>query len=340
MFDETVTRVLFLWPPAEDLRRLFADRLADAPGVELVFPPDSEPATLLGLAPQAQVMIGWRPTPELLAAAARLELFINPGAGVQSIVGLLRESGRSITLVNDHGNAYATAQHAVALLLSLANKVIPHHNWMAAGEWRKGDADAASVTLRGKTVGLLGYGHVNRLVHRFLSGFDLQFAALRRDWSGRAGPLPTPVEKLGPADIDRLFEESDVVMVSVPETAQTTGLVDFGRLVLLGADGMLVNYARGAVVVEDALYRALKERIIAGAAIDTWYSYRPDPDPAGRKRPYHLPFHELDNIVLSPHRAASPIFGLERWDGVVENIRRFAAGRRDFDNIVDLERGY
>jgi phosphoglycerate dehydrogenase-like enzyme len=331
---------VFLWPPADDLRRLFADRLADASGVELVFPRDSEPATLLRLAPQAQVMVGWRPTSELLAAAASLELFINPGAGVQALVGLLRDAGRGITLVNDHGNAYATAQHAVALLLALANKVIPHHNWMAAGEWRKGDADAASVTLRGRTVGLLGYGHVNRLVHRFLSGFDLRFAALRRDWAGRAEPAPTPVDKLGPAETDRLFEQSDIVMVSVPETRETTGLVDSRRLELLGREGMLVNYARGAVVVEADLYRALKERSIAGAAIDTWYSYRPEPDPQGRKRPYHLPFHELDNVVLSPHRAASPIFGLERWDGVVENIRRFASGRTDLLNVVDLERGY
>ncbi|MFO7652156.1 MAG: NAD(P)-dependent oxidoreductase [bacterium] len=335
-----MTRVLFLWLPADDLRWLLADRLAAAPGVELVFPPDSEPATLLRLASQAQVMVGWRPTPELLAAAESLELFINPGAGVQALVGLLRDAGRGITLVNDHGNAYATAQHAVALLLALTNKVIPHHNWLAVGEWRRGDDDAASVTLRGKTVGLLGYGHVNRLVHRFLSGFDLRFAALRRDWSARAEPAPTPVDKLGPAEADRLFEQSDIVMVSVPETRETTGLVDSRRLELLGREGMLVNYARGAVVVEADLYRALKERSIAGAAIDTWYSYRPEADAQGRKRPYHLPFHELDNVVLSPHRAASPVFGLERWDGVVENIRRCAAGRRDFVNVVDLERGY
>jgi phosphoglycerate dehydrogenase-like enzyme len=211
---------------------------------------------------------------------------------------------------------------------------------MAAGEWRKGDADAASVTLRGRTVGLLGYGHVNRLVHRFLSGFDLRFAALRRDWAGRAEPAPTPVDRLVPSEADRLFEQSDIVMVAVPETGETAGLVDFGRLELLGREGMLVNYARGAVVVEADLYRALKERRIAGAAIDTWYSYRPEPDPQGRKRPYHLPFHELDNVVLSPHRAASPIFGLERWDGVVENIRRFASGRTDLLNVVDLEHGY
>jgi phosphoglycerate dehydrogenase-like enzyme len=335
-----MTRVLFLWPPADDLRRLLAERLADSPGVELVFPPDSEPATLVTLAPQAQVMVGWRPTPELLAAAESLELFINPGAGVQALVGLLRDAGRAITLVNDHGNACATAQHAVALLLALANKVIPHHNWMVAGEWRKGDDAAASVPLRGRTVGLLGYGHVNRQVHRLLSGFDLRFAALRRDWTGRAEPAPTPVEKLVPPEADRLFEQSDIVMVAVPETRETAGLVDFRRLELLGREGMLVNYGRGLVVVEADLHRALRERRIAGAAIDTWYSYRPEPDSQGRRRPYHLPFHELDNVVLSPHRAASPIFGLERWDGVVENIRRFAAGRRDFSNVVDLSRGY
>ena len=86
-------------------------------------------------------------------------------------------------LANGHGNTYFTGQHAVALLLALGNKIVPHHNWMAAGQWRKGDKDAASTPLRGRRVGLLGYGAINRKVHCFLAGFELDFAILRRDWA-------------------------------------------------------------------------------------------------------------------------------------------------------------
>ncbi|MHA2141954.1 MAG: NAD(P)-dependent oxidoreductase, partial [Candidatus Thorarchaeota archaeon] len=98
--------------------------------------------------------------------------------------------------------------------------------------------------------------------------------------------------------------------------------------------------ARGVVIDEEGMFRALKEKVIAAAAIDVWYDYKPEPDDAGKKYPFNYPFNELDNIVLSPHRGASPLDNLERWQEVVENIRRFASGRTDFLNIVDLERGY
>jgi phosphoglycerate dehydrogenase-like enzyme len=94
------------------------------------------------------------------------------------------------------------------------------------------------------------------------------------------------------------------------------------------------------VVDEESLYHALENRIIQGAAIDVWYEYRPDEDLKGRKYPYQFPFHTLDKVVLSPHRGASPFDDLKRWDEVIENIRRFSEGRRDFLNVVDLDREY
>ena len=87
-------------------------------------------------------------------------------------------------------------------------------------------------------------------------------------------------------------------------------------------------------------FKEILEKKIAGAGIDVWYDYRPEPDAEGRKYPYSFPFHELDNIVMSPHRCYSPFDSLERWDGVIENIKRADAGRRDYLNIVDLKRGY
>ena len=84
----------------------------------------------------------------------------------------------------------------------------------------------------------------------------------------------------------------------------------------------------------------MKSKSIAGAAIDVWYDYRPEQDETGRKYPYDHPFHELDNVVLSPHRGASPMDDLHRWNEVIENISRYSRGRTDFLNQVDLERGY
>ncbi len=109
---------------------------------------------------------------------------------------------------------------------------------------------------------------------------------------------------------------------------------------MLGPESLLVTIARGDVIDEDGLFTALSEKMIAGAAIDVWYEYKPEPDEVGRMYPFHYPFHELDNVILSPHRGMSPFADLERWNEVVENIKRFGMGRTDLLNIVDLDREY
>lgn len=362
--------VLFIWDVGERLRQYLADGLAATPSVRLVFPPDLAEETLLGLAPEADVIVGWRPSRGLLDAATRAQLVINPGVGVQHLVEMFRElnAARTVLLANGHGNTAFTAQHAVALLLALTNRVVPHHNWMRAGEWRKGDSDARSVPLRGRHVGLLGYGAINRRVHRMLSGFDVRFSILRRAWpnsdQGWAGRRPsdeTPdvvagalyeqpdvsalIEGAGrftPSELDAFLDTVDTLIVAVPLTDETEGMIGAPELARLGSDGLLVHVGRGSVVDEAALYDALANATIGGAALDVWYEYRPEADTSGLKYPYGIdhPFHDLDNVVLSPHRAASPFDDLARWDEVIENIRRVSEGRQDLLNIVDLERGY
>ncbi|MCP4228930.1 MAG: hypothetical protein GY771_02120 [bacterium] len=336
------TTVLFIREHEERLREYLRNGFSDLPGVELVFPPGTEEAILLEYVPAADVMVGWRPTPELLAAAEKLSLFIMPGAGVQHLIEPFREVNREreVVLVNGHGNSYFTAQCAVSLLLALMNRIIPHHNMMAAGDWEGHYGEPESIPMRYRKVGLLGYGAVNRKVHRFLSGFDVEFAVLRRDWARQTGTLPTPVAGYGPEQLPGFLSAVDILIIAVPITPETEGLIGGDELALLGDRGLLINIARGKVVDEESLYVALRDRVIAGAGLDVWYEYHPEADDEGRKYPYSHPFHELGNVVMSPHRAASPFSDLERWDDVIENIRRFADGRTDFLSIVDLSWGY
>ena len=112
------------------------------------------------------------------------------------------------------------------------------------------------------------------------------------------------------------------------------------ELNLLGSEGILVNISRGEVVNQKALYYALKNKVIFGAAIDVWYDYEPKSDDQGRKFPFKFPFHELNNIILSPHRGYSPFNDLLRWNEVIENITRIAHKRKDLLNIVDLKNEY
>jgi len=334
--------VLFLWPVQSELQAYFRQGLQDLPRINLIFPPKASPEELLQYAPHADVMVGWRPTLELLTAARNLKLVINPGAGVQHLIPMFRKINqiRPVALANGHGNSYFTAQHAVALLLTLMNRVVAHHNWLAAGKWRTGDDDAASIPLRDKTVGLLGYGAINRRVHRFLSGFDIDFAILRRGHSAVPVSVLTPATWFTPAELDSFLALSDIVMIAIPHTSLTENWICLPELERLGPGGLLVNVARGAIVNEADLFYALKTGLIAGAAIDVWYNYRPAPDAENHLYPYHHPFHELENVVLSPHRGASPFSDLKRWDEVIENIRRVERGENDWLNLVDLDREY
>ena len=334
---------LFFWQVPERLQVYLKKGLNDYPQVKLLFPDDISQEALLKLAPEADVIIGWRPSKEFLDAATKLRLFINPGVGVQHLTDLFKEINqtRKVTLANGHGNTYFTAQHAVALLLALTNKIIPHHNWMVDGQWRKGDDDAQSMPMRDRKIGLLGYGALNTKVHKFLSGFDVEFHILKRDWSReRIAELPTKIEKYSDKDLQKFLEIIDTLIVAVPLTSKTKGLIGKRELELLGPEGFLVTVARGEVIDEESLYLALKNKTIAGAAIDVWYNYRPEPDENGKKYPANYPFYELDNVILSPHRGASPMNDLKRWDEVIENISRVARNEKDFLNVVNLENEY
>lgn len=336
------TNVLFIWKPREDLENYLSKGLDTLENLNLIFPKEETEEEYLRYASKADIVVGWRPTKEFLNSAVNLSLFINPGVGIQHHLESFREltKKKEIVLVNGHGNTYFTAQHAVALLLALTNKVIPHHNWMGKGLWRRGDDYGKSKPLRYRNIGLLGYGAVNQKVHRFLSGFNLNFYICRNSWLGKNDDLPTSATKFEASQLIEFLREIDTLIVAVPQTPETLGLIGKQELELLGSDGIVVNISRGPVINEEALFKALSERTIVGAAIDVWYEYQPEPDEEDRKFPFHYPFHELDNVVLSPHRGASPMDDLERWDEVIENITRFVQGRTDFLNIVNLERGY
>ncbi|MHA1886724.1 MAG: NAD(P)-dependent oxidoreductase [Promethearchaeota archaeon] len=340
----TPIKVLFKWIVPSSLKAYLQSNLSRLSNLKLIFPKDVSEENLLNLAREADVIVGWRPTETLLEHAENLLVFINPGVGVQHLIPMFQifSQKRNITLINGHGNTFFTAQHAVGLLLSLTNYIIPHHEWMKQGKWRTGDSEAKSIPLRNKTIGFLGYGHINQQVHQLLSNFPVKFAALRRFWNSPIffEDIPLEIEHFTPLQIDKFLEITDFLIIAVPLTKQTRNLIREKEINLLGEQSFLINISRGPIVNEKDLYLALKHKKIAGAAIDVWYEYQPEPDSQNRKFPYHYPFHDLQNVILSPHRAASPFDDLQRWDEVIENLKRISVGRKDLKNIVDLEREY
>ncbi len=333
-------RVLFTFKPNERLEALFEQNLGDT--CQLLFPDDPTPEALSTAIDGAEVVVGWLATADMLDRAASVRLWQYPGVGVAHLADLFQKHPH-ITLANCHGNTYFTAQHAVALLLTLMNKVNLHHDWMVQGRWRTGDEEAKSVPLRNRRVGILGYGHIGRKAARFLSGFDISLAAYKN--KPRATDTEVPGVRCFFAEegdsLEAFAEKSDILIITLPLTPRTEGLIGEPQLRTLGPEGLLVNVGRGPIVVEDDLYHALRDGTIAGAALDVWWAEKePIESPGGEVRPFTQPFHVLPNVVMSPHRAASPFDDLARWEDVVENIRRAACGRDDFLNTVDLLRGY
>jgi len=337
--DITVCFISNIPVPAKEY---ILEKLKSFENVKIIFSTKTSERSLTDLVSNADILVGWRPSEKLFSEASKMKLFINPGAGIQPLLTLFRKENekRKVLLINGHGNSYFVAQHAVALLLTLMNKIIPHNRWMREGIWRTGDRDAISIPLRFRKVGFLGYGAINQKIHRFLSGFDIDFSILRNHWEKQKSPLPTDAEKFEYSQLPEFLKNINILFVAVPSTSLTEGLIKKKELKLLGRNGLVVNVARGEIIDEESLYEVLKRKDITGAAIDVWYDYAPKSDEEGRKYPFHFPFHTLDNIILSPHRGYSPFRDLLRWDEIIENIKRMAMGRTDFINVVNLDEEY
>ena len=168
--------------------------------------------------------------------------------------------------------------------------------------------------LQGKTLALLGLGHIGSRVARVGSAFDMRVIA----WSQNLTPERAAECGASPVDKDTLFAEGDVVSVHVRLSDRTRGLVGAREIGLMKPSAVLVNISRGPIVDEDALVSALQLRSIAGAALDT---FDIEPLPAGH------PFLAMDNVLITPHIGYVTDDGYRAfYGGVVDNIRAFAAG--------------
>jgi phosphoglycerate dehydrogenase-like enzyme len=171
-------------------------------------------------------------------------------------------------------------------------------------------------------LGIVGYGRVGREVARRAAPFGARILAANRT-PHDAEPC---VERVYPlADLDRMLPHCDALALCTALGPETTGLIDARRLALMKPDAFLINIARGPVIDEDALYTALRDERLGGAALDVWWHYPSASEP--NRRGSRHPFHELPNVIVTPHNSGwTSGMVRRRWDEVAENIRRFAAG--------------
>jgi len=237
----------------------------------------------------------------------------------------LRRSG--IPLANNGGaNSYAVSEHAIMLMLAVYRRLPALDRMVRAGQWKSSKlGEEQEHELAGKTVGIVGAGMIGRTVARRLSGFEVNL--LYYD------PVRVPAAdeaklNLRFRELDDLLRESDVVSLHAPFNPSTHHLICDRTLGLMKRDAMLINTARGELVDDAALYRALKDGRIWAAGLDAFAPEPPDPK---------NPLFTLPNVVLTPH-AAGPTWESwpKRFGNGYANIQRVARGEAPLWVVPEL----
>lgn len=270
------------------------------------------------------VLVGGELPADVAASCGRLRLVQAPGAGYEGIA--MEALAPGVVVANTFHHGRSIAEHVVLVTLALTRQLRRTDNELRAGRWlspRYDDGFTRPDTLRDKTVGVIGLGEIGSEVVRLLRAFDMRCVAVRRH-AGRTAP-DLGLGWLGGVDaLGRLCAEADVVVVTVPHSAETTGLVGRAEIAAMKPGALLVNVARGPVVDENALYDALVDHRIGGAALDVWWRY---PDESGGGSPSTAAFQDLDNVVMTPHVSGvtTETFA-RRVADIAGNINRLADG--------------
>lgn len=280
-----------------------------------------------------EVLVAGRPDVSLLDGA-NLKRVIVPWAG---IAGSLREGAQArphLTVHNSHYNGAMVAQHALALLLACSNRIVSADRALREGDWGSDVDDRhLGVQLSGKVALLLGYGSIGTALRPLLEALGMEVRAYRR-----RPEAESDIRQYGEGELHQALKDADAVLVSLPNTPATTGLLGSEELALLKPTAIIVNVGRGPLIDERALYEALAEERIMGAGIDVWYQYPKEGVRTG-VLPSAYPFQDLSNVVMSPHRGNDVRdWPLAAAQDVVKTLMALAEGEER--NVVDLESGY
>jgi phosphoglycerate dehydrogenase-like enzyme len=279
----------------------------------------------------------------LLARAPRLAWVHSASAGVErALTPASRQRG--IVITNARGVfSRPIAEYVMTMILAISRRLPQLLELQRERTWQPLEA----VELRDVTVGIVGLGSIGRAVGALATAFGSRVVATRRreevgvassaSASGARGSEAVGGDELeldrvlGPGALGELLAESDFVVLAAPLTADTAGMIDEEALARMKPGAWLINVARGRLVDERALLRALRDGRIGGAVLDTFLE---------EPLPPSSPFYELDNVIVTPHTSWSSGRVLDRSvELFCDNLRRFAAGE-PLMNVVDPEAGY
>jgi phosphoglycerate dehydrogenase-like enzyme len=322
--SENLHRILYFSHAPEAVYAMWRARLPE--GCELLTLQTNDDAERLAKLAEADAVIvaPYVLRPEWVALAPRLKLVQHQGVGWQGETPVAELRARGIRLaINPSGTADVVSEHTLALMLACLKHIPRVDAAMRRGEWMGTALRTVTRNLRGRTVGIVGMGRIGSAVAALLQPFRVR--GLYVDPHAR---LPEGLElALGfrRVELPELLRESEVITLHLPATPETHHLFDDAAFAAMRRDAVLINCARGPVLDEAALTRALANGTIRAAGIDVF-----DPEPP---RPGN-PLFALDNVVLTPHVAAGTYDAMQaKVEGATANLGRFFRGEALQDEI-------
>lgn len=267
-------------------------------------------------------------TARVINAAPNLKGIVKYGVGTDAIdIEAATAKGVMVANCPDYGSG-TVADHAFALMISLARKIPTLDRMMRENAWGWPATEYLGVDLAGKTAGLIGFGRIGRAMSRRCEGFSMT----RLVFDPYVDPASAGEYNVTFVAFDELLERSDFVSIHCVLTPETRGLIDAAALQKMKETAYLIDVSRGAIIDEDALIRAIDENLIAGAGFDVFAHEPLAPD---------YPLLGRDNVILTPHLAWWTKEAFERVEReTLDGIRDILAGKRpkNLKNAEVLER--
>jgi phosphoglycerate dehydrogenase-like enzyme len=325
-----VTKVLVVLDPNDPAAAPLRASLATVAGVDVRFAAGDE---AIDAAVDVDAIVCDEAGDALLAAAPRLRWVAFWGAGLDDRYTRALQARRDVVVTNASGvHGPNIAEHVMGLILTFTRRLHEYARAQAARDYRQPESYTSGVDeLAGKTLGIIGLGRIGEAIAARARPFEVRVVAVKRDPSRRHDPSIAVDELWGMDGLDRLLGESDHVVVTLPLTAETRGVLGADRLGCMKPTAYLYNVGRGAVVDEDALVRALASGAIAGAGLDVF---------AREPLPRDSALWGMPNVLVTPHVSGLTPRYFERVARLVaDNARRFVAAE-PLVNVFDPDRGY
>ncbi len=295
--------------------------------------------SMLEHARDADIVVSGRVSGEYIREAPNLRMIQALGAGIDKIDRQAVLDRGDIIVCNNHMNASEVAEYAIMLLFAAAKNIILSDRELRKGDWVFGfGGPNPNVEIRNKTCLIMGLGNIGAEIAKRLKGFDLKLKAVTRSGKSLNMALVDSITSL--EKMKSHVQEADFIILSLPLTHESKGIIDSEVISWMKPSAILVNISRGEIVDEAALYRALRDKQILAAGLDVWWNYPQWGKPDMKMPSLDYPFQELDNVVMSPHRAAYSL-GTQQahLDFIRENVLRYVSGEQPL-NIIDMKQGY